>query len=270
MEVLIRFYRMCNLLSLDVAAGAVICSLYFSKLLSVKSDGQSMVALGFTVWIIYTIDRLLDVKGMRREATSERHQFHQRYQKLLWILVVLGAMATIGIVYFLPPQVLIGGIFLSLLAGLYLLLQKHLKAKEFFVAIIYTAGVLLSTLSVTSEISFVAQLLIAQLFIIALINLLLFSWFEYASDKQDGHSSFVIRYGKTTTGKWLISLGVINFLIAIWILVQTSWQVAPFLFLSMTVVLMSIFYFQAFFQTNARYRLLGDAVFFIPAIGLFL
>ncbi|MBL7872811.1 MAG: hypothetical protein JNM78_14435 [Cyclobacteriaceae bacterium] len=269
MEILIRFYRMCNLLSLDVAAGAVICALYFSKLLSVPPKIQGMLALGFVVWVIYTVDRLLDVRAMSNPAASERHQFHQRYQKLLWTLSFLAALAAISIVPFLRTPVLIGGIFISLLAGLYLLVQKQLKAKEVFVAAIYTSGVLLTSFSVTSEVSYIECLLITQLFIVALINLLLFSWFEYDTDKQDGHSSFAIQVGKKTTGKCLFGLGTINFLITLWIGTQTSWQ-APFLFLLMTVVLIFIFFFHTFFLVNARYRLVGDAVFFMPAIGLFL
>lgn len=269
MEILIRFYRICNLLSLDVAAGAVICSLYFSKLLSVTPKIQGMLALGLVVWVIYTADRLLDVRTMTNSATSARHQFHQRYQKLMWVLSILAGLATVSFVYFLRPPVLVGGVCLSLLAGLYLLLQKQLKAKEFFVAIIYTAGVLLTSLSVTSvEVSYIECLLIMQLFIVALINLLLFSWFEYDTDKQDGHSSFAIRFGKRITGKCLIGLGAINFLITIWIVIQTS-SLTSFIFLSMTVVLIIIYLQHTFFQINARYRLLGDAVFFIPAIGLF-
>lgn len=270
MEILIRFYRICNLLSLDVAAGAVICSLYFSKLLSVTPRVQGMLALGFVVWVIYTVDRLLDVRMMTNPAASERHQFHQRYQKLLWGLSILAGLATISFVSFLRTPVLMGGIFLSFLAGLYLLLQKYLKVKEFFVATIYAAGVLLASLSVTSiEVSYLEWLLITQLFIVALINLLLFSWFEYDIDKKDGHSSFVIQWGKATGGKWVIGLATINFLITIWLVVQTSW-LAPLLFLSMTVVLIVIFFSHTFFQINARYRLLGDAVFFIPIIGLLL
>ena len=83
MDTLIRFYRMCNLLSLDVAGGAVVCALFFSKLLSVTPYVQGMIALGLTVWVIYTADRLLDVRALKNAAASERHKFHQQYQKPL-------------------------------------------------------------------------------------------------------------------------------------------------------------------------------------------
>lgn len=268
MEILIRFYRRCNLLSLDVAVGAVICSLYFSKLFSVTPSAQEMLALGFTVWIIYSVDRLLDVRTLSSTAATERHQFHQHYQKPLWILSILAGLITICFVYFLRPQIIIGGIVLSLISGLYLLLQRYLKVKEFFVALVYTAGVLLTSLMITSvEVSFNAGLLIIQFFIVALINLLLFSWFEYDADKQDGHSSFAIGFGKKTTGKWVIGLSVINCLIAIWMITQTAWQVPSFLFLLMTIVLIIIFMFPAF-EEGQLYRMIGDAIFFIPVIGL--
>jgi hypothetical protein len=269
MEILIRFYRRCNLLSLDVAVGAVICSLYFSKLFSVTPSAQEMLALGFTVWIIYTVDRLLDVRTLSSTAATERHQFHQLYQKPLWTLSLLAGVVTICLIYFLRPQIIVGGILLSLISGMYLLLQKYLKVKEFFVAIVYTAGVLLTSLAITSvEVSYNEGLLIAQFLLVALINLLLFSWFEYDDDRQDGHSSFAIGFGKKTTGKWVSALSTINCLITIWLLTQTVWQLTSFLFLLMTIVLITIFLFPAYFKGGQRYRMIGDAIFFIPVIGL--
>jgi 1,4-dihydroxy-2-naphthoate octaprenyltransferase len=269
MEILIRFYRRCNLLSLDVAVGAVICSLYFSKLLSVTARAQEMVALGFTVWIIYSVDRLLDVRTLSNTAATERHQFHQQYQKPLWILSILTGLITLCFVYFLRSPILVGGIFLSLTSGLYLLLQKYLKMKEFFVAVVYTAGILLTSLAITTvEISYEEGLLIMQFFMVALINLLLFSWFEYDADKQDGNASFAIGFGKKTTRKWVLSLSAINCFVTIWVLTQTAWQLPSLLFLLMTIVLIIIFIFPTYFQVGQRYRMIGDAVFFIPVIGL--
>jgi 4-hydroxybenzoate polyprenyltransferase len=271
MELLIRFYRRCNLLSLDVAAGAVICALYFSKLVALSPRVQGMLALGFSVWVIYTVDRLLDVRRMTNAAASERHQFHQQYQKPLWVFSILTALAAVSLVYFLRPQVLVGGIILSLAAGLYLIFQKYLKLKEFFVAGIYTAGVLLPSITVVSnKFSYVEYLLIAQLFMVALTNLLIFSWFEHDADKQDGHISFPIRFGKSITEKWLVMLSVINFLIAGWLITQTGVALPSILFISMTMVLLAVYLFPVYFQVNVRYRLLGDAVFFIPVIGLLL
>lgn len=271
MDTLIRFYRMCNLLSLDVAGGAIVCALFFSKLLSVTPYIQGMIALGLTVWVIYTADRLLDVRSLTNAAASERHKFHQQYQKPLWIVSITIGLIVVGLVFFLRPPVLLGGIYLSIVVAFYLLLQKYLKGKEVFVAMLYTAGVMLPSWSVTSvNISMAHYLLVVQLFSVALINLLLFSWFEYESDLQDGHSSIAIRWGKKATGNFLLTLSAINLAITLYLTSQNSFLVPTILFLLMNSVLVIIFKFHSYFTFNSRYRLLGDAIFFIPLAGIFL
>ncbi|WP_339608375.1 hypothetical protein [uncultured Roseivirga sp.] len=47
-------------LSLDVTAGAVICSLYVAKLFEVRLESSMLVGLGVAIWLIYTIDHLFD------------------------------------------------------------------------------------------------------------------------------------------------------------------------------------------------------------------
>lgn len=254
-----------------MAGGAIVCALFFSKLLSVTPYIQGMIALGLTVWVIYTADRLLDVRTLTNAAASERHKFHQQYQKPLWIVSIAIGLIVVGLVFFLRPPVLLGGIYLSIVVAFYLLLQKYLKGKEVFVAMLYTAGVMLPSWSVTSvTISMAHYLLVVQLFIVALINLLLFSWFEYESDLQDGHSSIAIKWGKRATGNFLLTLSAINLAITLYLTSQNSFLVPTILFLLMNSVLVIIFIFHSYFTLNSRYRLLGDAIFFIPLAGIFL
>jgi hypothetical protein len=75
--------------------------------------------------------------------------------------------------------VIIGGLSLAVIIGLYLFLQRYLPLKEFFVAGLYTFGVLLPSWRLKVDlISGDHVLLIGQFFSVALVNLLLFSWFE--------------------------------------------------------------------------------------------
>jgi len=271
MDILIRFYRTCNLLNLDVAAGAVISALFFSKQFLVSPHAPDVIVLGLTVWIIYTVDRLLDIRNLTGTAASERHKFHQHNQRLLWTLLLCIGLIVIFLIFYLSVAVLCNGIYLSGAVLLYILLQKYLKAKEIVVAMLYTAGVLLPTWSmILVVIPLEGYLLIAQLFIVALSNLLLFSWFEYETDQQDGHSSIAIRWGKKTTANFLLLLSAVNLFITLYLATQNPYFIPTILFLLMTLVLIVIFKFHSYFNLNSRYRLLGDAVFFIPLAGIFL
>jgi 4-hydroxybenzoate polyprenyltransferase len=267
MDILLRLYRTINLLSIDVVVGAVISSLYFSTLLDVKPNHYSMATLGLTVWIIYTADRLLDVRDLKGPATTARHQFHHRYQNQLWISIFIMGFIAATLVFFLHPSIILIGVFVAASSGLYLLIQKHLRIKEFIVAILYTVGVLLPSLGLRGSLSSELYLLITQFFMVALINLLLFSRFEYETDKSSGYSSFATTYGEKITTRFVWVLCLCSISITTWMLIQNLSTLATLIFLLMTLVLMSISLFPNYFAVNSRYRFLGDAVFFLPLLG---
>jgi len=269
MQILQRVYRIFNLLSIDVVAGAVLSSLYFSVLLGVKPDSYSLIALGLAVWIIYTADRLLDVRSLPGAATTDRHRFHQRYCNKLWGAIVFGGIFVLILSLLLDKTVLVGGIFLVVLICIYLQVQRQLRIKEFIVAILYTAGVLLPSLGLlTRPLASEHYLLIVQFFIVALVNLLLFSWFEYDSDKGRGSTSFVTAYGTKLTRRLIWILNFSSTGIAGWMLYH--WHTpSTLVFLFMTFILLTMSFSPTYFSINARYRLLGDAVFFLSLLGIF-
>lgn len=267
---MLRLYRTFNLLSLDVALGAIISALYFSKLLIIKPGVYSIITLGLTVWTIYTADRLLDVRNAKGPATTDRHKFHQRYQSKLWFSIVLVVLIIAALLFMLPTAVFMGGILLAVMTGLYLFLHNKLLVKEFVIAILYTIGILLPSWSLhNSSLSSESYLLITQFFIVALINLLLFSWFDYESDKSSGSGSFVTAYGKKLTNQVIWSLNICSIGITGWILFHFHTS-STLVFLFMTLILAIISLFPAYFSVNSRYRFLGDAVFFLPAVGIFI
>jgi len=269
MLILVRLYRACNLLSLDVAVGAVISAHFFAKNLNVSSRVIEMVILAVAVWIIYTTDHLLDVRNRKTSAATERHQFHQQHQKVLWVLISLGVATIASLIYFVRLPVFISGIILSVLVAIYLVTQKYLKVKEIFIAVLYTAGVLLPAWSVSVEpMPEGYHLLITQFFLIALINLLLFSWYGVDEDKQDGHASAAIAWGKSSTAYLINILCVVSFMITGWMVLHYEFSMSVFVLLLMTLALFAIFSFESFFRNNARYRLYGDAVFFLPLLQL--
>jgi len=269
--VLERLYRVGNLLNLDVAAGAVVTALFYSKILGVPPRLYGMVTLGCVVWIIYTIDRLLDIRRIGATPTSQRHRFHQVYERPLWIALTVVSIFVISQFYFLRPPVLMSGICVAFSVGTYLLLQQFLRVKEIFVAILYTSGILVPSLSIhVGHLSVFQYLLITQLFIVALINLLLFSWFEFEADKKDSQTSFATQWGKARTTKLIVALCIVNALLSIVIANQYEAMGVIIILPLMTVSLLLIYLNSKFFYENDRYRFFGDAIFFLPLIGLLL
>ncbi len=79
-----RLYGLLNLLSIDVAIGAVCCALFFGRLLQVDILPYGLITLGLTVWVIYCADHLFDAARLKGRASTRRHQFHQDH---FWLLV---------------------------------------------------------------------------------------------------------------------------------------------------------------------------------------
>jgi len=91
--------------------------------------------------------------------------------------------------------------------------------KEFLVASIYTIGIFTPQLSLDHlGINPEEMLLICQFFLMALANLLEFSYFESSIDKIDEHKSFVQFAGLRTTKVLTIVLVLASFLLNICLL----------------------------------------------------
>jgi hypothetical protein len=270
MQSAIRLYRLLNILSFDIVAGAVVGSLFFAKLLHVHILPYGIVALGLTVWIIYTADHLRDAKAIGVTASSARHRFHQRYFKILFIFLVVAIIIDAAVILFTRKPVLEWGILLSVVVFIYLVIQRYLKVlKELFVACLYTCGVLLPALSVTTvELNFLYRSTILQFFLIAYINLLIFSWFDSEEDMADHQHSFSTILGKSFTTWFVFGLGLVNLCISGFLILKFGAYVPTLILTLMNVVLLFIFLLRKRMDRQAMYRLLGDAIFMIPLFYL--
>lgn len=266
MDKLQRLYHYINVLSIDVALGAVVGSVFFARLLNVSIRPFGLAALGITVWIIYTVDHLHDARKIGTKASSTRHYFHQRYFKRLTIILMIAILLDIVLVFFIRKQVLQWGLILTLFVILYLIVQRNLYfAKEVFVAVMYTLGILLPSVSVTTmEISLYHYFLFIQFFLIALLNLIIFSWFDIEKDYSDNLVSFVTRFGKKSSTIFIQILFFIFFSINIVNGFVSDYNFYDVIFIMMGLVLLMIFIFPEFFSINNYYRICGDAVFFFP------
>src|SRR5277367_4160689 len=119
MKKIFRAFRIINILSLDIAVGAMIGALFFARMFDVVILSQGLFSLGLTVWIIYTADHLLDAKKIKQSASTDRHRFHQRHFKALLTVMIIAIVVDITQIFFIRIAVLRSGLLLSSVVAIY-------------------------------------------------------------------------------------------------------------------------------------------------------
>jgi hypothetical protein len=266
MQNLQKFYRWMNLLSVDIVIGAIGSALFFGELLQVRILPYGLIALALTVWIIYTADHLKDARTIQHEASSARHRYHQRHFKMLLVAMIIAMIVDGVIILFTRKPVLAWGIALAIVVAIYLLIQKYLKTlKEMFVAALYTCGVLLPSISVSSKNIDTTDLVIMVMFgFAAWINLLVFSWFDHDQDLADQQASFSTINGRAFTKRFVTLLLVVNAGMFVYILSIENF-VSPSL-IPMIISLLLFVLLANSAKVNHKFRMLGDALFFLPGL----
>lgn len=222
---------------------------------------QGLLSLGLTVWVVYTTDHLLDARKVTGNASTKRHQFHQRHHSILVPCVIAAVVTDALIVFFIRRPVLEGGVVLIAGVAIYLLVQQYTKVlKEIFIAMMYTMGVLLPSVMVTPVLFRTwPWVLLIQFFLLALTNLLLFSWFDHEFDARDKRSSFATIVGPEQTR---IIIGVLFVITGLLTFFSDEVKASRCLLVADSLLL-CLFLWPGFFRKADRFRLMGDAIFFI-------
>ncbi len=273
-----RFYRYLNALSIDVVAGAVVCALFFAKLLQSELPVVVLVTLALAVWSVYCMDHLWDARRSPNPTLTFRHYFHKSYRKLLTTVLVVVLILGIVLFWCLPDPVKSMGFILTLSILIYFLTSffwasKPVYHKELLIAFAYSFGVILGPFALRQTPITAPHLLIfIQFTTLAFSNLLLFSYFDTKSDTEQNFGSLSRSIGKKNTRLIIVMLltllvvtTIIGFLI--WfdqvLIRQSQWVLAL-----MTVPLIVTLTWQSYFGQSDRYRILGDTSFFIPLLIL--
>ncbi|HEX5169200.1 MAG TPA: UbiA family prenyltransferase [Cyclobacteriaceae bacterium] len=267
MKALLRPYRFLNTVSIDISLGAVASSLFFSKVMHAEVRPIAYLALGLTVWIVYTMDHLLDVKRLTTRASTQRHEFHQKHfyvlSAILGMVLIIDGYAVLSI----RRSLFFAGLLLSLVILFYLLFQRYLSPlKEFFGGILYTAGVILPAIVFGEKINSLAhQLLVVQFFFVVCMNLLLFSMFDKNHDEASNYISFATTMGEVRTRVTVLILFSLSILVGIYQVIYHDWcpAMVPLL---MSIILFTILLMRKKFIDHELFRLVGDAVFILPIL----
>ncbi len=276
-SILRTLYDYIQVLSLDVVIGSVLISYTFTNISGGAVDFHYYYFLGISVWLVYTIDHLIDAYKIKGKAITFRHRFHQNYFKLLsgiWLIVFL-----VGLIFsllILPEQVIQAGLFVAALAVAHLILVVFLWTKiskfiqkEVGVGIGYTLGVLLLPYLYGNDLSLYFYLASLELFLLVMLNIYLFSFFDQEKDKLQGQSSIIHNVGNSNVLLLLNFLfSVTTILIVITTFIYSEYMQFQFLFILMILALYSLYYCNSYFKQNDRYRILGDGIFLFPLLLL--
>ncbi|MEM7037991.1 MAG: hypothetical protein AAF570_13490 [Bacteroidota bacterium] len=266
---------------MDVVAGAVGGGYMFARLFRQDMPWAFYVVLGASVWLMYTVDHLLDAQRLQEKASTARHFFHYQYGTAIKAICVVLAIATPVLAFTqLSETAVYFGIGMGLLSLLHMVIVKYVGdatspflIKELGVAMVYSFGVaglpvLESGLIWTPE----ALVIVGQFLLLALANLIEFSMYEVASDTRDGHTSFVRAIGVQPARNLATALLVIVAGLAVWMILRAPvgsfviWVEA--ILLLMTGTLTTVLYLPDWMGKADRYRTFGDGAFLLPLLAL--
>lgn len=252
------------------------------RLLGVEMPSAWWLVLPAGVWLVYTTDHLLDSLRLKERAHTVRHLFHYRNRAWLIPLAAVVGFASLWLGITRLPEEMVGfGTGLAMFALMHLMVVKvvgervsPLLFKELGVAFAYACGVLafpwIAAGSPTASWAIVAFI---QFMLLALVNLLLYSFYEYESDARDGHTSFVLAIGRRA-GVVVVSLCLLVIVgLALLTLVLPALRPmarieGPWLLIA--AVHAALLLRPDYFGRNLRYRIWGDGIFLVQWIGWFL
>ncbi len=271
------FFNFINTYSILVAVGSFSSYLFFSDLFNIKPNYIVASGLSIGLWVIYTLDHLLDGLSIGGNASSVRHREHFLKHKQIARLILFGSISLIVLSFWLPETYYSYIVFLCVVTSLHFWINYTLSVrfialrhfKEVFVAFVVTIGFVITPILEAQPFKDVNQLIYIFIFfyLINLSNLFLFSYFDKERDQKDNMITIAHFYGLDKL-RWLIYLGVgVSFIVLVISYMHGYISGVSFLiFLAMQTTLLGIIIFPSFFRTNDRYRFFGDLIYLYPLI----
>ena len=269
-----------SILSIDVVIGSIFCGAFVVKLLGIDPGFAWWFVLPTSVWIIYTIDHMIDGYKLKKNAHTSRHYFHFQYLKpLIYILLILAVISLILVLFFLEKQIVIFGVIAAFITGLYLFgvyafrkKRSWFFQKELFVAIVYTLGIWGGPASLIAFNLLPFQwLCLIVFFMLVFTDLLVFSLYESETDRLDGHNNLVLNLGKKGTERLILLNIALVFLISIILIIYSQDQIilaSAKIIMIMGFILTCLLVFQNKLSKLDLYRYIGEIIFWLPGLIL--
>lgn len=269
--------KILQYLNFDVVLGAVLSLLMVQHLSGVAPQLSISVCLALAVFVVYSADRLLDVFGKKEsDILTTRHRFYFRHFGGLALLTAQ-AIWVGGVVAWqaLPDGIWAFGIKLTVAVMAYLLLVQLLPQwlkvffpKEILTAFVYCVGIW-GSVKAQGASTPIEWYWAATIFgLIALLNLLLFTYYEYDRDLKQKQAALFHRWGKKKIKLIFNFLAVITILLIMSLIWQKNrpsiWFCVEVTEIAMILWLMFVMYQPKLFRRASRYRFAADAVFLFP------
>lgn len=280
---LLNYLRIFYYLSFPVVVGAVLSNRLVARLSDVEPvHWATPIVLALVVFVIYTVDRLLDVRKHQADATSQplttRHRFHRDHAAILWPVVGGVVVLALILAFFLPGSVIrfgivLGGICAAYVGAVFRLPARHpaLLLKEPLVAMLYVAGIWGSVWVQRPSVSAI-ELAEGLMFLgIAFQNLLLFAIMEERETTDHPVFSLVTKWGSDRCDvilRWLTFVIVLTGFALCFLPPDRFAQRSALILGLMSLTLYGIQRYPDYFLKNERYRWLGDGVFWMTALVL--
>jgi hypothetical protein len=270
-------WRGGHYLSLDVVLGTVLSYAAASRLPdgTTPFSGLTALVLGLTVWTIYTLDRLLDIRKPSALVTA-RHDFHRQHERWLWWAVGGTGLLAGVLSFWLPAAIWRWGLGLGLFTAGYLWVVSRLSGrnvgqvlKEPLTALIYTAGIWGAALAPHPVVTWPDVVLTLLYGVLVFQSLLIYSWFEaHESTETVTLVTWLEPEPAAALAEGLaVGIGAVVVVVSL-IGVEHYQQRFLFVELGMTAVHGLLVRYRAFFGENARYRIVGEVVFWLPGLLL--
>lgn len=270
-----HIFLILHRMNFDTAIGAAITSLFIANIIGSVVPQIATVALILAVLAIYNFDHLLDAKKISGAAISVRHRFYQQNFTALAIYQLILLIALLVISWFVPAPIAKAGIILAVITLIYFLLlfivlPQRFAFKEFMIATVFTFGLFLAPLSISSTpvISLDIILLWLEIFLLALANTLIFCLFDYEIDAKEGHSSLAQLIGaRKIQSLSFLALGLIPIIIFMSMINGSQW-IDQVIILIMGLVLIVSLILGKQIKQNEGLRIAGEAIFLMPLVRL--
>lgn len=250
-----KLLRLIYLSSLHVALATGVCAAAFFELTGSTPRLQwlSLLQIVLVCWLIYILDRILDV--IRGNTSTERHRFHFENQYNLQVLAIALAILNIFLLFFQTREVIFFGLITGTAVILYLVwvVPRYPGVKDYIMPLIYLAAVVGVPFVSASSITLSAWLAAFMFALLVFQNLTSFAYFEQ---------------GKNSKRKTVTYLGALNLFLFILFFSGNREFVNR---LALIFTLISVFY--SFIINNekrfsARYRWIMDILLFLPLLIL--
>ncbi|MCH7410917.1 hypothetical protein MM239_16025 [Belliella sp. DSM 111904] len=276
MKQLVILYRYFNLLSIDVVCGSIAGMYLFAHLLRTPLNYETYFLLALVVWLIYTLDHLVDAKNAKNNPSTARHAFHLKYSKTLWGMIFLAFLSIISLLIFCDSlHVLIfPGVLVAVSITFFLLIsqfciKKLSFLKEFIIAIGYVVGISLAPIvTYKTYLPQEAYYIAGLYFLVAYINLLMLSYADRKSDQKDGFVAITQWLDNVSLKGLITGVSVVGFLFAIGLLISFRSYFHIYTSILLLILMFHIWLFFVKSKPIYQIRMLTEASFMLPAMLL--